>query len=203
MDLREIDLIKSQTDSIAITNFDQDNNQINQVEMQPDPFISTDDTIPNEDFNEKVSAYVLPEKQISIRKLSVNRQESERGRQAGQSCGPKLRFDNKIEWKSRSQSKRAIIPNNWRSNKFDRCLNIDAEKYNFQAKHQPKICANQLINQMNIQPSKIKIQKPPLCNAPINSVNINRISYSSRAPVDQWKRTSSYQSLVLASEKLK
>ena len=97
MDLREIDLIKSQTDSIAITNFDNDKNQINQVEMQFDPLISTDDTIPNEDFNEKISAYVLPEKQISIRKLSVNRQESERGRQAGQSCGPKLRFDNKIE----------------------------------------------------------------------------------------------------------
>lgn len=117
MDLREIDFCKSETNSIVITNFDKNDIEISQVVLHCDPTVPTDDTIPNEDFNENVSAYVLPEKQISIRKLSVNRQntdrdrqDTDRGRQAGQSCGPKLRFDNKIECKSRSQSKKAIMP---------------------------------------------------------------------------------------------
>ena len=204
MDIREFDLWKSQTDSIIITNFDKNNKEINKVIINTNQIIPVDDSIPNEDFNEKASSYVLPDKQIWMRTLSISRPEAtQRGRQAGHSWGPKLNFENRIEWKSRSRSKRAIIPNNWRSNKFARESEIASETYKIQGKHQPKILANQCANQTNPLASKIKIQKPPLWNSQINPININKVNYSSRVPVEQWKRTSSYQSLVVASEKLK
>ena len=62
MDLREFDLWKSHTDSIIITNFDKNNKEIGQVVIQTDHNASTDDIIPNEDFAEKASSHVLPEK---------------------------------------------------------------------------------------------------------------------------------------------
>ena len=62
-----------------------------------------EDIIPEENNMKTASSYILPPKQY-IRSISV-RKECQRGRKQESSYGPKLRFKNKIEHKSRSKSK--------------------------------------------------------------------------------------------------
>jgi len=74
---------------------------VNNVSISP-----TEENIPDEDNQKVASSYILPPKQY-IRSISV-KNEQKRGREKGTSWGPKLKFDNKIEHKSRSRSKMAF-----------------------------------------------------------------------------------------------
>ena len=107
---KRLNTYNTKTDSIIITQYDEDNKEIDTVVIKNKWQSPIEDTnIPDEDNKETASSYVLPPKQYN-RSISVKNDEKSR-RPKRSSWGPKLHFENKIVHKSRSRSKfREALP---------------------------------------------------------------------------------------------
>lgn len=198
---------KGKSDSIVITNYDKNGKEIDTVVLSNKTVDNNDDTIPDEDNDGTASSYVLPQKQICIRKMSESRLEP-RGRQEESSRGPKLKFDNKIESKSRSKSTRNRKPQTSRINNFNRVVFTANDKgaiMNINENYQPKIWSNFTQDSFNQNRANDLMKcKPPLARTHASTINIERVRCdTAQASSKHNTSQNSYNSLVEASIKLK
>jgi hypothetical protein len=145
--------LKGRSDSIEITNYDINNHKIDTVILGDLSKVSNkeglgdcehfdsrksfvvEDTIPDEDGVKPLEEYVLPQKQY-IRSLSVKEPNGERK----DSRGPKLKFDHKIERKSKCRdiNDSTLISDSRRNHNENTLTNItNNTEYNII--HRPKI----------------------------------------------------------------
>lgn len=198
--------IWNDTDSIIITNYDKYDREIDSVILSNKQTIPQEDTIPDEENETPAISYIMPQNK-SLRAMSVKNTEF-RGRQNEGSRGPKLRFENKIKYKSRSRSNKKFSSTNRKPTNFNRtngCLSNRELTVSLNQNHQPKIWANMSSNfRFEAQAKALRAHKPPLGDPQMRTLNIERVKWDvSGSFQDIAQREKSYNSLVKASLKLK
>ena len=109
----------------------------------------------------------------------MSQEKPNRGRRSGDSRGPKLQFQNKLECKSRSKCRRKFSTANKNEKYSNKTSVLQTPRIEFQrlnTEHQPKIAGVDTSNSdMFSSTKKLNLSKPPLVRPAVNQVNIERV----------------------------